>query len=58
MRQQMVEHRDQECGGLAGAGLRLSGNILALECDRQSLCLDGCALLIARGPYAGEDFRR
>ena len=29
LRQQAIQDRDQECGGLAGAGLRLSGDVAA-----------------------------
>ncbi len=38
--QEPVEHGNQECGGLAGAGLRLAGDIAAGEGDRQRQRLD------------------
>jgi hypothetical protein len=47
MREQRLEHRQQEGGGLAGAGLRLAGDVAARQRDRQRLRLDGRAALEA-----------
>ncbi len=52
-------HRDQECGGLAGAGLGLPCDIHARECARQSLRLDGGATLESGiGDASGERVRQ
>ena len=40
LRQQRLEQRDQERGGLAGAGLRLAGDVAAGQRERQRLRLD------------------
>ena len=42
-RQQAIHHSHQEGQRLAGAGLRLAGDIAACQCDRQCECLDGRA---------------
>ena len=43
VREQVLEERDQEGCGLAGAGLRLACDIAAGEGVGQGLRLDGCA---------------
>src|SRR3569832_897166 len=48
VREQRLIHRNQERGGLAGAGLCLAGNIAAGKGDRQCLCLDWSACGEAR----------
>jgi hypothetical protein len=48
MPQQRLIERDQKCGGLARAGLRLTGNVAALERDRQRLRLYRRAMREAR----------
>jgi hypothetical protein len=52
MAQQPVEGRDQEGGGLAGAGLGLAGDVVSGERDGQGLGLDRRAVLEARFPDA------
>jgi len=54
--QQSLEQRDQERGGLAGAGLRLSCNILARQRNRQSTRLHGCGADETRITDAASDF--
>jgi len=39
-RQQAVEHRHQKRRGLAGTGLRLTGDIVSGQCHGQAQCLD------------------
>ena len=57
--QQRGVHRDQECGGLAGAGLRLAGDVHAGERPRQGLRLDRRAALESGvGDAAGERVRQ
>ena len=58
-RMQRRVHRDEECGGLAGAGLRLSCDVHARERARQRLRLDrGAALEAGIGDAAGERVRQ
>ena len=57
--QQRGVHRDEECGGLAGAGLRLPGDVHAGERARQGLRLDrGAALESGVGDAARERVRQ
>ncbi len=55
LRQQPVEHRDEERGGLAGAGLRLAGDVAAGERERQRQRLDRRAAREPCGVQAGQD---
>ena len=55
--QQPLIQRDEERGGLAGAGLRLPGDILARERNRQSACLDRGGADETRIRNAACDFR-
>ena len=43
LRQQPIEQCDEKGGGLAGAGLCLTRNVVAGQRHRQSLCLNGGA---------------
>ena len=54
--QQPVEERDQECGRLAGSGLRLTSDVAPSQGDRQRLCLNRGATAIAElgnAPFQG-----
>jgi hypothetical protein len=39
-----MKQRDQKCGCLSGSGLGLARDVLAFECQRQSLALNRRAL--------------
>ena len=55
----MREEGDQECGGLAGAGLGLARDVEARERARQGLGLDRRAALETRvGDAAGDGIRQ
>jgi hypothetical protein len=54
-RSRRLERGDQECGGLAGAGLRLAGDVAARQRQRQRLRLDRRAGLEAGTAYAFKD---
>jgi hypothetical protein len=57
VRQQALEQRDQECGGLARAGLCLSRDVLAGERDGQRARLDGGCADESCVADAARDFR-
>jgi hypothetical protein len=57
LREQAVEHGDEEGAGLAGAGLRLAGDVAAGQRDRQRQRLDRRAAREAGGMQAGKQAR-
>jgi hypothetical protein len=50
-----LDHGQPERGGLAGAGLRLSDDVPALEQHRDRLLLDGAGRLVSHVAERGED---
>jgi hypothetical protein len=55
--QQAIDQRDQEREGLAGAGLRLAGDIAPGQGDRQGHCLNRRTAAEAGGFESCEEFR-
>ena len=56
-RVEVLEQRQAERGGLAGAGLGLADHVLAAEHDRDRLLLDRGWLFVAELVESGEDVR-
>ena len=57
LRQQAIHHRDEERAGLAGAGLRLAGDVAALQRERQRQRLDRRAARESGRVQAGKHVR-